>query len=74
MSNAITCVNQRLVVKNPGVSCLALMFTLSNLKMAIHHGKNGFKVRKYDESYTVFVYRLIQMVKNLWLSVFGESQ
>ena len=32
MSNAITCIDKRFAVKNSGISCLALIFSLSNLR------------------------------------------
>ena len=31
MSNAITCIQQKFAFKNSGISCLALIFNLSNL-------------------------------------------
>ena len=35
MSTAIRCINQRFAFKNSGISCLALIFNLSYLKMTI---------------------------------------
>ena len=43
----------RLAVKNAGVSCLASIFDLSNLKMKIMHADNRFKVVRYDDSFTI---------------------
>ena len=37
MSNAIICIEKRFAVKNSGISCVALMLNLSNLKMKIQH-------------------------------------
>ena len=37
MSNEITCINQRFAVKKSGISCLALIFVLSNLRRTILH-------------------------------------
>ena len=63
MSNAITCIDKRFVVKNTVISCLASRFDLlaaycpdysclysSNPRMKILHAKNRFKVARYDES------------------------
>ena len=36
-------------LKNSGVSCLALIFSLSNPRMTILHAKKQFQVARYDE-------------------------
>ena len=53
MSNVIRCINQRLEFKNSGISCLALIFNLNNLRMIILYAKNQMQVAKY-QSYTIF--------------------
>ena len=50
MSKAIRCINQKFVFKNSGISCLALIFNLSNPRTTILFEKNRFKVARYDES------------------------
>ena len=52
MSNVITYIDKRFVVKNSGILCLTLIFNLSNLRMTIVHA-NWFKVARYDKSCTV---------------------
>ena len=47
-------------VKNSDISCLALIFNLSNQRTTILHEKNQFKVQIYEESYTVFYVESIQ--------------
>ena len=45
--NVITCIHQRLTVKNSGILCLALIFNLSYPRMTILHTKKlvrGIKV------------------------------
>ena len=59
MSNAILCIDKRFVVKNSDISCLALMFNLNNPNMKIQHIQNWFDVAKYDNSYTVFNFLLL---------------
>ena len=44
MSNAITCINKRVVVKNPGISFLAMIFNLSNPSTTILHAKKMVQV------------------------------
>ena len=44
MSNAITCIDKRFVVKDSGRSCVALIFNLSNQKTTILHAKYRFQV------------------------------
>ena len=51
--------DKRFAVKNSGMSCLTLVFNLSNLIMTILNAKHWSKVAKYEESYTVFGDRLI---------------
>ena len=50
MYNAIICINQRFAVNNSGISCLALIFNLNNLRMTILQVKNWFRVKvgRYD--------------------------
>ena len=57
--NAITCIDKRFAVKNSGISCLALIFYLSNPRMTILHAENRFKVAKHPWLYTVFFCKLI---------------
>ena len=52
---------KRFAGKNSGISCLALIFNLSNPRMKILHAKKWFKIARYDESYTTFFERLIQV-------------
>ena len=52
MSNAIIFVDERFVVKNYGISCLALIFNSSNPTMTILHAKNQLKVAICNESNT----------------------
>ena len=58
MSNALMCIYKRFSAKNSGISCLALIFYLSNPRTTIMrmilHAKNRFKVARYDQLYTVF--------------------
>ena len=54
MSNTIIYVDQRFEVKNSGISCLTLIFNLSNPRMTILLKTNGFKFARYDESCIVF--------------------
>ena len=49
MSNVITYIDKRFVVKNSGILCLTLIFNLSNLRMTILHAKNWFKVARCDK-------------------------
>ena len=58
MSNAIKCINQRFVFKNSGISCLALIFNLNNLRMTILHAKKLLLVAKHYKQYTVFFCKL----------------
>ena len=50
LCNAEPCVYQSFAVRNSSVSCLDLLFDLSNTKMKAN---NWFKFARYDESYTV---------------------
>ena len=43
MSNAIIPIYKRFVGENSGISCLALIVYLSNLRKTILHSKNRFK-------------------------------
>ena len=52
MSNAIIFVDERFVVKNYGISCLALIFNSSNPTMTILHAKNQLKAAICNESNT----------------------
>ena len=54
MLNAKRCIDQRFVVKNSRISCLALIFNLSNLRTTILHSKKRLPVAKQEKSYTVF--------------------
>ena len=54
LSNAITCVDQSLAVKNTVASCLTSILDLSNLKMKIQHAKNLLKLSSFEVSYTTF--------------------
>ena len=47
MSNVIRCINQRVVFKNSGISCLALIFNLSNWRTTILHAKKWLQVVKH---------------------------
>ena len=57
MSSAITCINKRFAVKDSGISCLALIF---NPRTTILHENNWLKVARYDESCSIFFWRLIR--------------
>ena len=46
MWNAIGCINQRFVFKNSGISCLALIFNLKNLRTTILHAKKLLQVAR----------------------------
>ena len=59
ISNAMIYIDKRFVVKNSGISCLALIFNLSNPRTTVLHVKIRFKVAICDESYTVFFARSI---------------
>ena len=54
MSNAIRCINQRFAFKNSGISCLALIFNLSNLRTTILHSKKMLPAAKHFMSYAFF--------------------
>ena len=54
MSNAIRCIDERFAFKNSGISFLALIFNLSNLRTTILHSKNQFQNGRYEKLYTVF--------------------
>ena len=68
MSKAITCINKRFAVKNSGISCLALIFSLSNLRTILPLAASACKkcvqawVAKCDYSYhdAVFLGRSIR--------------
>ena len=51
MSNAITCIDKRFADNNSSISCLTIIFTLSNQTLTILH---TIFLDKYDESNTVF--------------------
>ena len=53
MSNAIKCIDQRFAFKNSGISCLALIFNLSNLRTTILHSKKQLPVAKQVKLYAV---------------------
>ena len=57
MLNAIRCIDPRFAFKNSGLSCLALIFHLSNLRTTTLHAKKRFLVARYDESYTFSFFR-----------------
>ena len=65
--NAIRCIDQRFVLKDSSISCLALM-NLSNLRTTILQAKMLLLVARYINSYNVFWGRLIIIDMNLWLS------
>ena len=44
----------RFVLKNSDLSCLALIFNLSNKRTTILQAKKLFQVARYEESYTMF--------------------
>ena len=54
MSKVLTCLNIMFAVKMPGISCLALIFNLSNLRIKILHSEIWLKVVKYMTSHTLF--------------------
>ena len=64
MSNAIRCINQRFAFKSSGISCLALIFNLSNLRTTILQAKKLLQVATLQVTYCFFP--LIDT--NLWLS------
>ena len=68
MSNSIIWINKRFVVKNSDVSCLALIFNLSNPRMTSLHAKNRFKVARKVPFF------LRRIGSNSSLSSKGESQ
>ena len=49
MSYAMRCINQRFAFKNSDISCLALIFSLSNQRTTILRAKNWFKHARCDE-------------------------
>ena len=64
MSNVIMCVDQRLrlAVKNSGVSCMASIFYLSNLKIKFSMHKISLSLQdmpRCNDSYSSFLGRLI---------------
>ena len=48
MSNSRICINKKLLVKNSGICCLAMIFNLSNPKMKILHVKISFDTTKHN--------------------------
>ena len=61
MSNAIRCIDQRFafkIDKNSGISCLAWIFNLSNLRTTILHSKQRLQVAKHNKIDMVFFCRL----------------
>ena len=58
MSNAIRCIDQRFAFKNSGISCLALIFNLSNLRTTVLHSKKRLPVAKHVKLYNMFSWRL----------------
>ena len=53
MSNAIKYIDQRFAFKNSGISCLALIFNLSNLRTTIMQAQ--LQVARYNKTNTVFL-------------------
>ena len=53
MSIAIRCIHKLFAFKNSGISCLALIYNLSNLRRTILHAKKRLQVARCNESYTV---------------------
>ena len=72
MPNTIRCIDKRFEVKNSGISCLALIFNLSNPRMTILHPKKWFQVAKYDESLPFFFHRPIQPYGSVVKASCGE--
>ena len=58
MKSMSRCIDQRFVFKNSGISCLALIFNLNNLRMTILHAKKLLLVAKHYKQYTVFFCKL----------------
>ena len=76
MLNAIKCIDQRFAFKISGISCLALIFNLSNLRTTILHSKNLLQVAKHVKLYTIFFIRLTQtdcLVVNVSSSESGSA-
>ena len=47
-------VDKRFAVMNSGISCLSLIFKLSNPRMKILHTKTRFKAARNDEPFTFY--------------------
>ena len=58
MLKVIKCIDQRFVFKNSVISCMALIFNLSNLRTTILHSKKHLPVAKHIKSYAVLFHRL----------------
>ena len=58
MLNVIRCKDQRFAFKNSGISCLVLIFNLSNLRTTILHSKKQLSVAKHVKLHTIFFCRL----------------
>ena len=61
MSNAIRCINQSFVFKNFGISCLALISNLSNLRTTILHAIKRMHLAKHFKWNTVFFTNLTRV-------------
>ena len=73
MSNAIRCINQRVAFKNYGISCLALIFNLSNPRTTILHAKKQIQVARNNKSCTVFSAEWYEPIAH-WLRQLARSK
>ena len=72
ISNATRCIDHRFAIKNYGISCLALLFNLSDdLRTTILHAKKtgaGCEIQRVIYSF------FLKIDMNLWLLGQGESK
>ena len=77
MPNARRYTDKRFPVEDSGISCLALIFNLSNPRTTIQHAKTWFKVARCDQSSTVYFSWLKRTRGSdvaLWLRRFAASR
>ena len=67
------CINQRFELKNYGISCLALMFNMSNPRTTILHAKKQLQVARGNKLYTVFFEKSIWTCSSAFKVCSNES-
>ena len=73
MSNVIRCIAQRFASKISGISCLALIFNISNQWMTILQAKKRFQVTRNHDSCTIFLVKLMQIYGSVEKASHSES-